>query len=287
MSRWAPAWRRRASCRRHATVQLFVQRCLLGLEPDSVAAVTEDPGWDQWNWMANYRVWEANRKIFLYPENWILPELRDDKSELFIELDDQLQQDEATDLAVENATIAYLEKLDDLAHLDVMACYYQHDRYLMHVFARTRGGDPTVYYHRQFERERYWTPWRRVPLTSRATTCSPSTATVGSHWPGRSSRRRRTRRSFTDSGPGRHPAGRYGDGAAAPAVAVQLGHRRADAGPLAAEEDLQGRAVLPGQRLPGGPPRRGRVHLLRVRGRSGRPGDRACSPAPSSSARPR
>ncbi|MEU1250023.1 neuraminidase-like domain-containing protein [Micromonospora arida] len=148
----------------HATVQLFVQRCLLGLEPDSVAAVTEDPGWDQWNWMANYRVWEANRKIFLYPENWILPELRDDKSELFTELDDQLQQDELTDLAVENATITYLEKLDDLAHLDVMACYYQHDRHLMHVFARTRGGDPTVYYHRQFERERYWTPWRRVPL---------------------------------------------------------------------------------------------------------------------------
>lgn len=148
----------------HATVQLFVQRCLLGLEPDSVAATTDDPGWEQWDWMANYRVWEANRKIFLYPENWILPELRDDKSELFVELDDQLQQDELTDLAVENATIAYLEKLDDLAHLDVMACYYQHDTHTMHVFARTRGGDPAVYYHRQFERERYWTPWRRVPL---------------------------------------------------------------------------------------------------------------------------
>ena len=258
----------------HATVQLFVQRCLLGLEPDSVAAVTEDPGWDQWNWMANYRVWEANRKIFLYPENWILPELRDDKSELFTELDDQLQQDELTDLAVENATIAYLEKLDDLAHLDVMACYYQHDRHLMHVFARTRGGDPTVYYHRQFERERYWTPWRRVPLdiagdhllafdrNSRLTA-----GLAGLHAGDRHVA------DLPDSGPGRHPAGRHGDGAAAPAVAHPAGHRRADAGPLAAEEDLQGRAVLPGQRLPGGPPRGGRVHLLRVRGRSGRPGD--------------
>jgi hypothetical protein len=29
-----------------------------------------------WEWGKNYRVWEANRKVFLYPENWIEPELR-------------------------------------------------------------------------------------------------------------------------------------------------------------------------------------------------------------------
>jgi hypothetical protein len=30
----------------------------------------------RWEWRKNYRVWDANRKIFLYPENWIGPELR-------------------------------------------------------------------------------------------------------------------------------------------------------------------------------------------------------------------
>jgi hypothetical protein len=30
----------------------------------------------EWKWHKNYRVWDANRKIFLYPENWIEPELR-------------------------------------------------------------------------------------------------------------------------------------------------------------------------------------------------------------------
>ena len=30
----------------------------------------------EWLWSKRYRVWEANRKIFLYPENWIEPELR-------------------------------------------------------------------------------------------------------------------------------------------------------------------------------------------------------------------
>ena len=29
-----------------------------------------------WTWRRNYRVWEANRKVFLYPENWAEPKLR-------------------------------------------------------------------------------------------------------------------------------------------------------------------------------------------------------------------
>jgi hypothetical protein len=30
----------------------------------------------EWQWRKNYRVWDVNRKIFLYPENWIEPEVR-------------------------------------------------------------------------------------------------------------------------------------------------------------------------------------------------------------------
>ncbi|MEO3780965.1 neuraminidase-like domain-containing protein [Micromonospora sp. B11E3] len=148
----------------HATVQLFVMRCLMGLEPAAVASVAEDDGWAQWDWMANFRVWEANRKIFLWPENWILPELRDDKSELFLDLENTLQQDTLTDTAIELATDAYLEALDDVAHLEVMAAYYDATAYVEHVFARTRGGSPAVYFHREFVQERAWTPWRKVPL---------------------------------------------------------------------------------------------------------------------------
>lgn len=31
---------------------------------------------DSWRWRTRYRVWEANRKVFLYPENWVEPEPR-------------------------------------------------------------------------------------------------------------------------------------------------------------------------------------------------------------------
>ena len=55
----------------HGIIQLFVQRCLMGLEPKTAADLESDKSWAQWKWMKNYRVWEANRKVFLYPENWL------------------------------------------------------------------------------------------------------------------------------------------------------------------------------------------------------------------------
>src|SRR5438067_1268707 len=42
-----------------SSVQTFVQRCLLNLEPAVQPSALDS---DQWQWMKQYRVWEANRK---------------------------------------------------------------------------------------------------------------------------------------------------------------------------------------------------------------------------------
>ena len=47
-----------------SSVQLFVQRSFMGLESD---APPDAVNRDHWEWMKNYRVWEANRKVLLYP----------------------------------------------------------------------------------------------------------------------------------------------------------------------------------------------------------------------------
>ena len=148
----------------HGSIQLFVQNCLMGLEQESVANKTKDLGWKQWKWMKNYRVWEANRKVFLYPENWIEGELRDDKSFLFKDLENDLQQEELTAISSEKALKNYLYKLDDIAFLEIAATWYQTDIRTMHVIGRTKGGDPAIYYYRRFVQERYWTPWEKVQL---------------------------------------------------------------------------------------------------------------------------
>lgn len=72
-----------------STVQVFVQRCILGLEP------AVNPGSldiKRWDWMKLYRLWEANRKVFLYPENWITPSLRDNKTDFFKQLESTFLQ---------------------------------------------------------------------------------------------------------------------------------------------------------------------------------------------------
>ena len=69
--------------------QLFAQRVLFGVENcldnSNVehTLIASQALKDQWTWMRNYRVWEANRKVLLFPENWLYPELRDDKSSSF------------------------------------------------------------------------------------------------------------------------------------------------------------------------------------------------------------
>jgi len=155
----------------HGTVQLFVQRCLMNLEPQISASDTDDQHWRQWRWMKNYRVWEANRKVFLYPENWIEPELRDDKSPFFEELESELMQGNVTLESAAQAMMGYLDKLDQVARLEIVGQYHQVEKVrdgnvavdVLHVFGRTPVA-PHVYYYRRRMDSYLWTPWERVDV---------------------------------------------------------------------------------------------------------------------------
>jgi hypothetical protein len=148
----------------HSTLQLFIQRCIAGLEPKATAALDEDPDWSWWDWMQHFRVWQVPRKVFLYAPDYLRPEWRDDKTESFAAFETDILQNEITDENVEAAFEGYLDRLDDIAFLDVLATSYDFDRSNLHVFGATKGGDPRVYYHRVMQRERSWTPWQRIDL---------------------------------------------------------------------------------------------------------------------------
>ncbi len=143
------------------SVQLFAQRCLMGLEDDVQAS--EDK-WLQWEWMKNFRVWEANRKIWLYPENWIEPELRDDKTPFFKELENELLQTDLDDAAAEQALLRYLEKLDEVARLEIVGVYEDDEDQALHVFGRTFNVPHVYYYRRREGTTRSWTPWEKLEL---------------------------------------------------------------------------------------------------------------------------
>lgn len=145
-----------------SSVQLFVQRCQMGLEEGLSLGKEADR---QWTWMKNYRVWEANRKVFLYPENWIYPELRDDKTPFFKDLENELMQNEVNEDTAEKAFLNYLEKLDAVAHLEICGVYHQLETgiNILHVFGRTEG-QAHVYYYRQYIDNSCWTAWEEVKV---------------------------------------------------------------------------------------------------------------------------
>lgn len=164
-----------------SSVQLFVQRCFLNLESryvkvteDEKEDVASDNAWSQWKWMKNYRLWEANRKIFFYPENWLEPELRDDKTPFFEELESEIQQNEVTKENVEAAFLNYLHKVDDVANLEVCGLYHElenlsgdeteYESNVVHVVGRTRAM-PHIYYYRSYDMNYgAWSAWERIDV---------------------------------------------------------------------------------------------------------------------------
>ena len=141
-----------------ASVQLFIQRSLLNLERFVHPSVINA---GQWEWMKRYRVWEANRKIFLFPENWLEPEFRDDKTHLFTEMESALLQGDISNDAAEDAFLAYLQKLETMARLEIVGLHVQDDAdatlNTLHVIGRTYS-QPYEFYYRRFS-NRMWTPW--------------------------------------------------------------------------------------------------------------------------------
>jgi hypothetical protein len=163
-----------------SSVQLYVHRCLLNLEQDThdpgdpahVHVLPSDIPAAEWDWRKNYRVWEANRKVFLWPENYIEPELRDDKTPLYEELETSLLQRDIDDDAALQSYSTYLQGLDELGRLSIAGTYLEGNADCLYLFGVTRS-DPPVHYFRtvqNYAKNRYtevpliWTPWYRIDM---------------------------------------------------------------------------------------------------------------------------
>ncbi|WP_198552654.1 neuraminidase-like domain-containing protein [Psychromonas sp. MB-3u-54] len=157
------------------TLQRYIQRSHMGLEADG--QVTCPVGDKEWAWRSHYRLWEANRKVFLYPENYLDPGLRKIKTPLFKELEDELLQGEITDEAVTQAYINYFDKLDELANLkivDTCAGRVTHPvatnaEETIFVIGKTKN-NPPVYYYRSAVYDGkgeigMWRPWQKIALS--------------------------------------------------------------------------------------------------------------------------
>ncbi|MCK8463159.1 neuraminidase-like domain-containing protein [Aliiroseovarius sp. S1339] len=144
----------------NASIQQFIQRIQLGLE--ETLAFPEDVA-KEWDWRRNYRVWEANRVVFLFPENFVRPELRDNKTELFEALEDALNQSDQTDETAEAALIEYSRALHQISNLELVGLLDDQEQKTVHVFGRTRDL-PHRYHWCHRGSNRLWSGWEELKL---------------------------------------------------------------------------------------------------------------------------
>ncbi|MEU6778308.1 hemopexin repeat-containing protein [Nonomuraea angiospora] len=158
-----------------AATQLYLHRYLLDLEEFPFGQEVKSRLRTWWQWLKTYRVWEANRKVFLYPENYVRPELRDTKTPAFRKLEEDLLQGEITADSVRGAYMRYLDEYTEVSRLAIAGAYvYRADgdpdgtRQLV-LFGRTRT-DPRRWYLRQAEfrdgqrLSASWGPWEQVEV---------------------------------------------------------------------------------------------------------------------------
>ncbi|KAF5981743.1 putative toxin subunit protein [Fusarium bulbicola] len=155
-----------------STVQLYVQRCLLGMETE---AGVQPSNIDQikWAWMHKHNIWTATRKAFLYPENWIDPTLRDDKTALFGDYETTIMQKDLSWDTFSQAIRTYVKGLSEIADLDIQAYLRHHPTgglETYHFFGKTRSA-PYRFYYRNMRLTQpsdvaMWTPWTLMDIGS-------------------------------------------------------------------------------------------------------------------------
>jgi hypothetical protein len=167
-----------------SSLQLYVHRIRMNLEKEPAGGLRVDPGLipdEEWEWRQHYRVWEANRKTYLWPENLLNPTIRDDKTPLFEDLESELLQQEITDQTVVDAYANYLKGLEELSNLRYAGAYHHYldaagvgeATDIIYLFGATGGDVPTHYWReiRNLARSRedplvspQYGPWEKVDV---------------------------------------------------------------------------------------------------------------------------
>ncbi|KAF7513140.1 hypothetical protein GJ744_010536 [Endocarpon pusillum] len=153
-----------------SSVQQFVQRCMLGLEenPDPKINVPNDAlNAKRWEWMNKQTVWTANRKVFLYPENWIVPSLRDDKTPVYTAMEGEMLQKDLNPANIMTSFKEFVTDLDQISHLRAVGLYVEETgptTHILHCIGMTPGS-PALFFYRTFESSVHeWKPWNQIPI---------------------------------------------------------------------------------------------------------------------------
>ncbi len=160
-------------------LQLYVNRCINGLETNATSYIPK--AW--WAWMGSYREWQANREIYLYPENYADPSLRKAQTPLFRSFVNALNQGQLTEANIEKALGQYVEGMSDIANLVVVDSYARKLKddatgkvaTELYTLGRSRQDPPTFYLRKGYlasDAPTAWTSWEQLGFSIGADTAT-------------------------------------------------------------------------------------------------------------------
>jgi hypothetical protein len=74
---------------------------------------------EKWTYMKRFRLWQAAREVFLFPENFAYAEVLDIQSQIFKNTMNELLQSDITDDSAAYAYLNYLSSLEQVAKLEL------------------------------------------------------------------------------------------------------------------------------------------------------------------------
>jgi hypothetical protein len=151
----------------YIAIQIFVERCLMNLEaPAVVVDLNQDDTWKQWQWMSRFRIWQANREVFLYPENWLIESQRPNRTENYQTFEQEVRQAESTADYLQTVVLNYIDRLEAVSHLLIAGTCEDQSTGAIYVVART-AADPPVFFIRSYDTAA-WSGWSQIPLNIKA-----------------------------------------------------------------------------------------------------------------------
>jgi hypothetical protein len=107
-----------------ASLQQYINRILMNMEPGyDRASITPEPMQTWRNEMHQYPVWAAHQNLLYFPASYLDPVLRNNKSDNFQQLENELNQNRIQADAVQSAVMAYLTRFEEIANLNILNGY--------------------------------------------------------------------------------------------------------------------------------------------------------------------
>ncbi|MCG1041750.1 insecticidal toxin complex protein TccB [Mycetohabitans sp. B8] len=149
-----------------ASVQEYMTRIINGVEPGFQAVKSSVV--NVWRETDNqYAIWAASVDVQNYPENYISPTTRLEKSHYFKELETTLNQNQLDPDRVQNAALAYLNEFEAVSNLTVLSGYINQDdlSQAIYYFIGRTTTKPYRYYWRQMDLSKNRKDCQAKPVT--------------------------------------------------------------------------------------------------------------------------